>query len=191
MMEDKEAVIKELAELKKSKKEKDEDKLEAKKEKKIAKTDNTEDVLGIMSQLTSLMISQQQQQMLMMTQMFSMFQAQQPKQQSYYSGFSPMSDYISPYAFNASSFEFPRNESPYSLSGFNSRVGLNSDYGRSYLSYDRAPASQRDYGTMFDRSYLDNSEESAFQPQILQPRSHNGFNFSSGTNAMDMQKVQF
>ncbi|MBC7712428.1 MAG: hypothetical protein H7177_03765 [Rhizobacter sp.] len=192
LMEDKEAVVKELAELKKSKKDEPKDEVvKEKKEKKASIADNTEDVLGIMSQLTSLMISQQQQQMLMMTQMFSMFQMQQPKQQSQqYNAFSPLSEYMSPYAFNASSFEFPKNESPYSLSGFNSRIGLNSDYGRSFSSFERAPASQQyESGIMFERGAFD--ETGSFQPQALQPRPHNGFDFRQNTSAMDMQRVEF
>ena len=207
LMEDKEKIMKELEELKaatkvakkedKPEEKKDEKKEEIKddkKDKKLAKTDYNEDIVGIMSQLSSLMISQQQQSMAMMTQMFSMFQAQQPKQQS--SWYSPMSDYMSPYAFNASQYNFPNNKSIYSLDyGIGHKVGLGYNYGYhsspySYSDYSdtRVPAQEANYGSMFEVSYI--SSEDSFQPQTLVARPHNGFDFRQGTDAMSMQRIQ-
>ncbi len=183
LMEDKEKIMKELEELKASKKPDD------KKEKKVAKTDYNEDILGIMSQLTSLMISQQQQSMMMMTNMFSMFQAQQPKQQSWY---SPMSDYMSPYAFNASQFEFPNHKSIYSLEGMGQDVGLKYGYqSKPFYDYDysRMPAQQSDFGPMFERSQFDLT--GSFQPQKLEARPHNGFDFRPGVDSMSMDRISF
>jgi hypothetical protein len=197
LVEDKEAVVKELAELKKSKKSDDlfeDKKIEVKQEKKIVKSDNTEDVLGIMSQLTSLMVSQQQQQMMMMTQMFSMFQNQQPKQQSQYNAFSPLSEYMSPYAFNANSFAMPSYDHSFndSLYGMENQVGFNANYERVHSNFDRAPA-QFDHQAY--QSMLPNmsafGNDGSIQPQNQTPRPHNGFNFQQGTNAIDMQRVEF
>lgn len=194
LMEDKEAILKELAELKKAKntEEKKEDIKEDDK-KKIVKTDYNQDILGIMSQLTSLMVSQQQQQMSMMTQMFSMFQMQQPKQTSSWN--SPMSDYMSPYAFNASNFEFPRHQSIYSLSGLGNNIGLGYSGGGMSEMYGealsaRTPA-QFDNQPMFDRSHI---ESESFQPRVLTPKDmvpHNGYDFRPGTDALNMKRVQF
>ena len=184
LMEDKEKIMKELEELKAASKK--EDKKDDKK--KVAKTDYNEDILGIMSQLSSLMVSQQQQQMQMMNQMFSMFQTQQPKQQSWY---SPLSDYMSPYAFHASQFDFPGYSSPYSMEGIGSRVGLgypsSSTHGGFPEYFSRTPAQQSDFGPMFERSQFNDAD--SFQPQTVRP--HNGFNFSQGTDAMTMQRMQF
>lgn len=188
LMEDKAKVINEIEELKESKKEK----------KKTAKADYNEDIIGIMSQLSSLMISQQQQSMVMMNQMFSMFQSQQPKQQPWY---SPMSDYMSPYAFNASNFMFPKPS--YDLMypmNMGSGIGLTYDHELAYSVYNRQPAHAQtqnsalglktsyDFGPMFETGYIDNTD--SFQPQILQARPHNGYDFRNGMDAMNMQKIQ-
>lgn len=190
LMEDKEKIMKELEELKASK-EKSEEKLEDKKEKKVAKVDYNEDILGIMSQLTSMMISQQQQSQMMMTQMFSMFQAQQPKQQSYY---SPMSDYTSPYAFSVSQFEYSNqnHKSIYSLEGMGHNIGLGyptNSHGGFPAYFNRTPAGQSDFGPMFERSQFDAT--GSFQPQTLEARPHNGFDFRAGVEAMSMERISF
>ena len=180
LMEDKEQIMKELEELKAA----------GKKEeiKKVSKFENQDDILGIMSQLSSLMVSQQQQQMMMMNQMFSLFQTQQPKQQSWY---SPLSDYMSPYAFNASQFQFPSSKSLYSLDGIGHGIGLGYpstySYGGHSDYFNRTPAQQADFGPMFERSQF--NEADSFQPQVAKP--HNGFNFFQYPDAMSMERVQF
>ena len=175
LMEDKAKIINEIEELK-----------VVKKEKNVTKTDYNQDIFGIMSQLTSLMASQQQQSMAMMTQMFSMFQTQQPKQHSWY---SPMSDYMSPYAFNASDMVFPKPnyELLYPMN-MGSQIGLTLDYNRAYSAFDRQPAQKMDLDPMFEKNYLGN--EASFQPQALQVRPHNGFNFVQPDDAMGMQRIQ-
>ncbi len=194
LMDDKEAILNELAELKKSKK--DETKIENKDDKKVLAKNENESILDIMSQLTALMMSQQQQQTIMMNQMFSMFQVQQPKEQSWY---SPLSEYMSPYAFNAGQFRFPEFERTDSLLGMGHNIGLGYDMHsmhRGNTAYDlqRAPAEQFQAPvTNFDfgmtRSPL---ESNSFQPGLqLQQRPHQGFDFNKLNDGSDLERQNF
>lgn len=159
LIKDKESILKEIADLKKVK----EDSKEVKKE--ITKNESSADVLGIISQLTSLMISSQMQQQMMMNQMFSMMQNNQNSPRS----FSPMSDFMSPYAFNASEFYFPKYHNPYSLEGAENQVGINRAF---YNEFNRAPSAEQG-GVLLN-------------PELYPQVPHNGFNFnqnsSSGAN---------
>jgi hypothetical protein len=183
LVADKETILKELAELKKAKKAEEKDEkveLPKKEEVKVVAKTQSEDVLGFMSQITSLMISQQQQQTLILTQMFSMMQNQQPKQASNW--YSPLSDYMSPYAFNASSFHYPEHKSIYSLSGMDNSIGLKANY-------DRAPSSLQEIFPDFKRGYFES--EGSFTPKAQIAMPHNGYDFRNNTEPLEMRKIQF
>ncbi|AUN97150.1 hypothetical protein C0V70_03305 [Bacteriovorax stolpii] len=195
LMADKQAIIKELEELKKAKKEDTKEdapkKDEAKKE--VVKTDSNQDVLMIMSQLTSLMISQQQQQQMMMQQMFSMMAQQKPQYQSPYDSFSPVSEYVSPYAYMYDSFNnfgyMPY--APFSEMGGYPGIGIGYQPSRSFTPYqqiggmDRAPSQEK-----MERYYFQPQFQEQAQEQQQQPMPHDGFNFSVNSSN-DFNRVRF
>lgn len=202
LVDDKKAILKQLADLKKDKKEDKEDDADDKEDKKEDKKDKKgvakveqQDVLGIMSQLTSLMLSQQEQQMMMMDQMFSMMSSMQRPQAQYqrqspYDMFSPVSSYMSPYAYNHNSFNNMRFSqynpygefSDYPLMG---NVGIN--YGQAMdadYDYRRAPSNE---GQKFERGYF---QPEAHNMQSQTPVPHDGFDFGA-TTLSNFNRVRF
>lgn len=170
LVEDKEAVLKELKELKNSKKE--EPKKEEKKEevKAVVKNEPAVDVLSIMSQLTSLMISQQQQQQMMMEHMFSMF-AQMQKPKSYNTFSSPLAEYLNPFAFDSSSLNPQHFKAQDLFSPFEIGIPHMNNQPAPLLESQRAPAQLEN--PRFERFQM--------QPQFKTqyPMPHDGYNFSA------------
>lgn len=197
LMADKQAIIKELEELKKAKKEDTKEDAPKKDEpkKEVVKADTNQDVLMIMSQLTSLMISQQQQQQMMMQQMFSMMAQQKPQYQSPYDSFSPMSGYMSPYAYMHDSFNnfgyIPY--APFSEMGGYQGIGIGyptarSPYQQQLGGMDRAPSQEKMERYYFQPQFQEQSQAQPQQQQQSMP--HDGFNFSVNSSN-DFNRVRF
>lgn len=107
LVEDKQAVLKEIDEVKALLKNKEEnDKKEAKKEKSDRKLEASEEIVDIMSVMTNLMLSQQQQQTMMMNQMFSL-----------------MSQSMQQFTYPQYDFQYEAKWNPYSLESLGNGFG--------------------------------------------------------------------
>lgn len=187
LVEDKEAILKELKELKDKK---------AQSKEIVNSSENTANVLQIMSQLSSLMISQQQQQQVLMAQMFPLMM--QMNSSSSYMGNRSLAPYMSPYGFNSQNL--PVYQSNDTLSALGNHWGI----GMSYNDYFNPKSNQNSAGFMHVPYRFPSSESPLNYPlninslerqSLPQSQRIDGFDFSnsspiSGRNEFAPQLVK-